>query len=149
MAAPSIYTPELIEAVCLRLETGEPLARICRDEGMPSIRTFLRWANEKDDVEAAYSLALQARAEWAVAEHERIRLTAVDRDSAAAARVQLNALEWLMSKMAPKRYGDRIDLNVDHHFDLAGEIGRRRQQVLEGNARLGIAPPKDAPPEDG
>lgn len=142
MTRASIYSPELLDAICARLEAGETLAGICRSKGMPAVRTFLRWADEKQEVATAYSRALEARAEWAVAEHERIRLTAKDRDSAAAARVQLTALEWQMSKMAPKRYGERVDLTVDHHFDLAGEIARRRQQVIDGNERLGIAAPE-------
>ena len=141
MGRPSLYTPELIERICERLENGEPLAAICRDTGMPAVRTFLQWADEKPEVAAAYTRALEARAEWAVAEHERIRLTAVDKDSAAAARVQLSALEWQMSKMAPKRYGDRVDLNVDHTFDLANVVDRRRQRVLDANESLGITGP--------
>lgn len=128
----------VLEAICERLAKGEALAAICRRRGMPTTRTFLRWAAEDEAVAAEYSRALEARAEWAVAEHDRIRQTAVDKDSAAAARVQLTALEWQMSKMAPKRYGDRVDLNVEHSFDLASELTRRRQQVLEGNERLGL-----------
>jgi hypothetical protein len=136
--------PAVVEAVCERLANGEALAAVCRDEGMPTTRTFLRWADEDETIAAEYSRALQARAEWFASEHDRIRKTAVDRESAAAARVQLNGLEFMMSKMAPKRYGDRIDLNVDHSFDLANEITLRRQQVIEANEQLGIAPPESS-----
>lgn len=145
MARPSIYTPELVETICSRLEQGEALAVVCRDEMMPGLRTFLRWADEKEEVGTAYTLALRARAEFFEAEHSRIAETAKDKDSAAAARVQLAALEWRMSKLAPKRYGDRLDLNVDHSFDLSAVLDKGRQRVLEANARLGL--PSDAESE--
>ena len=121
----------LVEAICERLAGGEALAAVCRDDAMPTTRTFLRWADEDEAVALEYSRALQARAEWFASEHDRIRKTAVDRESAAAARVQLNGLEFMMSKMAPKRYGDRLDVAVDASFDLGAMIDRGRQRILE------------------
>jgi hypothetical protein len=141
MSRASIYSPEIVEAVCARIASGEPVAAVCRDKGMPALRTFLRWADEREDVAAEYSRALEARSEWALAEHHRIRGTAVDKETATAARVQLNALEWEMSKMAPKRYGDRIDVSVDHSFDLEVTIAKGRERVLESNARIGLPGP--------
>jgi hypothetical protein len=133
-----------IETICERLAGGEALAGICRSEGMPTTRTFLRWADEDDQVAAEYSRALAARAEFFTAEHDRIRLTALDRETAAAARVQLSALEWQMSKMAPKRYGERLDVDVGVRVDLGAVLDRRRQRVIEANAQLGIAGPEEA-----
>ncbi len=132
----------IVETICERLASGKALAEICRGKGMPTTRTFLRWADEDEAVAAEYTRALQARAEWFAAEHDRIRKTAIDRDSATAARVQLNGLEWQMSKMAPKRYGDRIDVDVGVKIDLTSILERRRQNVLEANERLGIAGPE-------
>lgn len=132
-----------VESICERLAGGESLAAICRDAGMPTTRTFLRWADQDEMIADEYGRALAARAEWFTAEHDRIRVTAVDRESAAAARVQLTALEWQMSKMAPKRYGDRIDVEVGVKVDLTSILDRRRQRVLEANERLGIAGPDE------
>ena len=129
---------ETVEKICERLADGEALAAICRDHSMPAVRTFLRWADEDDEIAAEYSRALAARAEWFTAEHDRIRLTAVDRETAAAARVQLTALEWQMSKMAPKRYGERLDVGVGVQIDLTSLLDRRRQRVLEANERLSL-----------
>lgn len=138
---------EIVEAICGRLAEGEALAAICRRDGMPTTRTFLRWADEDDTIAAEYSRALAARAEWFTAEHDRIRATAVDRETAAAARVQLTALEWQMSKMAPKRYGDRIDVDVGVKVDLGSILDRRRQRVIEAHAGLGITGPGEEPSE--
>jgi hypothetical protein len=134
-----------VEAICERLAQGEALATICAEKDMPTHRCFLQWADEDETIAGEYSRALQARAEWFAAEHDRIRRTAVDRESAAAARVQLSGLEWQMSKMAPKRYGDRLDVAVDASLDLGAIIDRGRQRVLE--ARRGDDPA--LPPPEG
>jgi hypothetical protein len=124
--------PTVVEAICERLAQGKSLASICRAKDMPTLRTFLRWCDSDDSVAAEYNRALQARAEWFSAEHDRIRKTAVDRDSAAAARVQLSGLEWQMGRMAPRRYGDRLDVSVDANLDLGSILDRARQRVVEG-----------------
>ena len=121
----------IVESICERLAGGEALAAICRGEDMPAVRTFLRWADENDAVADEYGRALAARAEWFTAEHDRIRLTAVDRETAAAARVQLTALEWQMSKMAPKRYGDRLDIDVGVGRCAGANLCRARRSAAD------------------
>lgn len=118
------------------------MAAICRGAGMPGVRTVLEWADNNEVFAAMYTRARDAQGEWLDAEIQRIAGTAKDKDSAAAARVQITALTWRASKMAPKRYGDRVDLNVEHSFDLASEMERRRQQVLEQNRKLGLPDPE-------
>lgn len=142
MTRPSIYSDELAEAICARLEAGDPLARICRDDIMPGVRTVLRWADEREDFGGQYRRAQAAQAEHIDAEIDRIAATALDKDSAAAARVQITALMWRASKQAPKKFGERVDLNVDHSFDLAAVLDQRRQRALDANERLGLAPPE-------
>ena len=121
---------DVVETICERIAEGEALVAICKEADLPSIRTFLRWANEDEKVEQAYRDALSARAEWYAAEHDRIRKTAVDRETAVAARVQLQALEWQMQRAAPKRYGERVDVKVNHENSLAAELEAARQRVL-------------------
>ena len=134
--------PAVVEAICDGLASGKSLASICRAKDMPALRTFLRWCDADADVAADYGRALQARAEWFSAEHDRIRKTAVDRDTAAAARVQLSALEWQMGRMSPRRYGDRIDVDVGANLDLGGILDRARQRVLEARQQCdGALPP--------
>ena len=108
---------------------------------MPGVRTFLRWADEIDEAGVAYTRAREAQAEWLDAEIHRVAKTAIDKDSAAAARVQITALTWRASKQAPKRYGDRLDVSVDATFNLGAIIDRGRQRVLEGRQGPQALPP--------
>ena len=141
MARPSSLSLPIVESICVRLEAGEPLAQICRDDGMPGVRTFLEWADRNEDVASLYSRARDAQGEHLDAEIQRISETAVDRETAAAARVQIAALQWRASKQAPKKYGERVDLNVDHTFDLAAVLDKRRQRVLDANERMELPGP--------
>lgn len=147
MGRNSLYSSELAEAICARLEAGEPLASICRDKNMPGVRTVLRWADTNEDFADQYRRAREAQAEWLDAEVQRIAASAMDKDSSAAARVKITALIWRASKQSPKRYGDKIDLNVDHSFDLAEVLARGRQRVIDGKAEIdgGLLPA----PENG
>lgn len=45
---PSKFTEELFQKIIERIADGEPLRQICRDEGMPSYRTFYNWIDEDD-----------------------------------------------------------------------------------------------------
>src|SRR4051812_41070966 len=40
---PPLHTPQLAEAVCHQLMLGQSLKRICKQDGMPSIDTVIRW----------------------------------------------------------------------------------------------------------
>ena len=123
--------PDIVETICRELGNGRSLTAICRAKSMPTVQTWLRWCDEDETVAADYSRALQARAEWFSSEHDRIRRTAKDRDTAAAARVQLGALEWQMERMAPRRYGDRLDVAVEANLDIGSILDKARQRVLE------------------
>lgn len=57
MGRPSLYTPELVAAICERLAKGEPLAVICRDEGMPHPSTVRAWMAKDEDVSRAIACA--------------------------------------------------------------------------------------------
>lgn len=131
MGRPSSYTPEVAEAIFDRLEQGESLASICRSDGMPSIRTVLRWADERQDFADEYRRAREAAGEHLDDQIDQIQQTAVDKDTAQAARVRITALQWRASKQAPRKFGDRLDLQVTPDFDLASELQQRRDRLAQ------------------
>jgi hypothetical protein len=123
---PSIYTPELARLICLRIASGQSTRAIARDEDMPSEATIRSWA--VDDIEgfnAQYTRAVQIRAVgWA---EEIIEIsddssqdTYIDPKSGeertnheivARSRLRTDTRKWMLSKVLPKVYGDKIDLN--------------------------------------
>jgi hypothetical protein len=136
MSRTSTYTPELAETICERLEQGESLAAICRGADMPTVRTVLRWADERQDFADEYARARAAAGEYLDDQINEIQKLAVDKDTAQAARVRITALQWRASKQAPRKYGDRLDLQVTPDFDLANELQQRRNQLAQKRGEL-------------
>ena len=60
---PSKFTPELTEAICHRIAEGEPLTKICKDDGMPHYITVLRWRHEHEEFRNDYARAREDAAD--------------------------------------------------------------------------------------
>ncbi len=123
---PSIYSQELADTICGRIMEGESLRRICSDESMPSGATVFKWLREKPEFSEQYAKAKAEQAEGFAdelvtiadeREYEKVEVDgvplAVKFDSTAVARnrLRVDTRKWVASKLLPKKYGDRLDLN--------------------------------------
>ncbi len=93
---------------------------VCRDDKMPSMETIWKWLREKKSFSEQYTLATGERTEAqqeqllemgdeAIAHSE----TADPKASNAvvsAYKLKADNLKWSMSKMKPKKYGDKLDV---------------------------------------
>jgi len=120
---PAIYSPELAAEVCRRIAEGESLRQVCRDESMPSRTTVLKWAREIKEFAVQYVRAREDLLEhWAeeileisddgsrdyIGGQVAEGVTAVDHDHISRSRLRVDSRKWLLSKLAPKKYGDRV-----------------------------------------
>lgn len=112
---PTIYTEELAESILDRLANGESMVQICKTEGMPGLRTVMRWAKEHDVFGTRYAQAREAQAE--VMDDMILTAAKEAKSDPQAARVQIEAYKWRAAKLAPKRYGDATTLK---HADADG-----------------------------
>lgn len=128
MARPSDFKQETAALICERIADGESLRQICRTDGMPSKTTVLHWLNERQEFLAQYVRAREAQADHFAEEILDIAdnaandfmlrqqgegvVVVVDHDHIARSRLRVDSRKWLMSKMAPKKYGERIDATV-------------------------------------
>lgn len=105
---PTLYSLETADVILERLANGESMVQICASDEMPGLRTVMRWAKDNDDFGTEYAQAREAQAEVM---DDKI-LTAADGAKAdpQAARVQIDAYKWRAAKLAPKRYGEKIDV---------------------------------------
>lgn len=123
---PSSYSQETADAICEAIEGGRTIREIIEREGMPAWETIRRWLRTTPSFQAQYA---HAREMSAGALEERLLAevaTARDGDSASAARVRIDAIKWIMSKRAPKVYGDRqqIDAKVDATIHVSTGVPR-------------------------
>lgn len=140
MSRESSYTPEIGDAICDRLINMESLRSICLDPEMPTTKTVFNWADSNPDFFAKYARAryIQAHAlENDMAEiEERVLSGELD---AAAARAVLGSKQWRAAKLAPKVYGDKME--VEH-------TGRMTVVVKDYTGRADPDSPRVAPGND-
>lgn len=105
---PSLYTQEIADLIVHGVSEGRSLRSICTPEDMPSEATVRRWVI--DDLEGfsahytrARDIGLDCRADALVEDAK----TAKD---AGLGRLSFDADRWYLSKLAPKRYGDKTAL---------------------------------------
>jgi hypothetical protein len=88
---------------------------------MPSTPTVFQWLRLDPAFAQAYTRAREHQAEGYADEIASIADAAQGMDSAGvnAARLRVDARKWVASKLLPKRYGDRIDLNHQGGISVA------------------------------
>jgi hypothetical protein len=118
-----VYSSELAAEICRRVANGETLREICRSPGMPPESTVRWWyLHNFEGFAALYAQARQSQVEaWAddlVAISEERESEPNDR------RVRIDTKRWLMSKLVPKKYGDRIVHAGDQDAPIQHVVGR-------------------------
>lgn len=133
---PEIFNKALADEVLTRLANGESARSICRDKRMPSRPTLARWCVVHEEFAAQYARArdqgLDVMAEdiLDIADNTQQGVIETDKqdkfgdpytevqrkDMTEHRKLRVDARKWYLSKLAPKRYGDR--LAVEHSGSL-------------------------------
>lgn len=111
---PPVWTSETIErateAIIERIVGGESLRTICRDKDMPSTTTVFEWLAGNSAFAERYARARDAQADAAFEEIGEVARKVRDgKIDPHAGRVFIDAVKWQAGKLAPSKYGDRID----------------------------------------
>lgn len=109
---PVNYSRELADVVCERVSGGESLEQLTMQPGMPSKSSVMRWLNnDVDGFAARYSRAREGLCEhWA----EQIVTIADDQTlEPNARRIMIEARLRILAKLAPRRYGDKVQISGD------------------------------------
>ena len=110
---PSKYSDEMAETICEKIANGRSLRSICAEDGMPTTSTVCKWLIENKDFSEQYARARTRQADYFFEEIVEIA-DSVEANSAAVAkaRLQVDARKWAASKIAPKKYGEKTELDV-------------------------------------
>lgn len=148
MGRPSTYSAELAAEILQRLAKGETLKAICREDKFPSDVSVRRWA--LDDVEgfaaqyaAARDLGLDAMADelLEIADNPQEGEVSTDQEWGTSVKrgdmlehrkLRYDARKWYLSKLAPKRYGDRLDVAVSGDVSFGERLAASRAAVKPG-----------------
>lgn len=138
---PSKWNAEIADLICEQLASGMTLNQVCKQDGMPDEKTVRNWA--LDDVNGFSPKYTRARelgylkmadelieiADTPVIGEKTVeKLTGFEvtrGDMIERARLKVDTRKWMLSKMLPKIYGDKIA--VDH----SGKVGMENAPVEE------------------
>lgn len=131
---PSTYSAEIAAIICERLGEGESLRRICNDEGMPAKSTVMLWLAQHSEFSDQYARAREtqadylaedlleiaddARNDWMESNGEDDKGWIANGEHIQRSRLRVDARKWLIAKLAPKKYGDRV---TQEHTGPGGE----------------------------
>lgn len=120
---PSIYNQILADIICERISAAESLRSICADKSLPDKSTVLRWKYKYKEFSDQY-----ARAKISSADSDQdlledigdeaikaVRMANPDKANAlvSAYRLKSDNIKWNMGKKNPKKYGDKLALEVE------------------------------------
>ena len=104
---PTIFTQDIADEICKRMANGETLRKIVLDDHMPVSSAIYRWLDTNQIFREQYT---QARIKQADYYAEMIVDEAFNSHDAAIGRLRMDALKWAASKIAPKKYGDKVEV---------------------------------------
>lgn len=120
---PTDYSQELADKICAELAGGKSLRSVCEQKGMPTRETVFCWIRKYKEFADHYALATDERTDSQHEDllelgNEAIDLAQKVPEKAASAVVQAvkikaDNLKWSMSKMRPKKYGERLDMTTN------------------------------------
>ena len=140
-----MFSQELADIICKRLSEGESLRAICRDDGMPTEATIRNWA--MIDYHGFFAQYARAREiGYAVMAEELLELSdkpnigtkevskatgleITTGDNVDRTRLQIDTRKWLLSKMLPKIYGDKQQIEHSGTLTLSDRMKRAEDKA--------------------
>lgn|SRR3990167_1750905 len=147
---PTDYSPELADAICERLGQGESMRSVSRDDAMPSMATLFKWLRVHPQFLEQYTRAKEESADamaediLEIADNEVEQPLIVDglpmqvdgqlvmvKDNVSVqhAKLRVDTRKWLMAKMKPKRYGEKV--TNEHTGANGGPIETKTEWVVQ------------------
>ena len=130
---PSIFSQSIADKICARMEAGESLRSICRREKMPSLSAVCEWLadGKHNEFVEQYALAREAMLEshaeeiMKIADESVFRMEdgSIDSGMVQKQRLQIDARKWILSKLLPKKYGDKVGISHGGNISLTVVTG--------------------------
>lgn len=117
---------DIFEKICNEIEKGSALRNILKVENMPSTSTFYKWLDEDEIKSKQYARATEIRADIIFDDILNIAdqndndtfindegKEVVNNDVIQRSRLKIDARKWILSKLNPKKFGDKTDITTN------------------------------------
>ena len=131
---PSLYSQEYADSICDHIASGRSLVSWCNEGDRPSYTSVMRWLDAHESFRENYARARQDQADFLAEEIVQIAddgsndtyLTEdgpkTNQDVIARSRLRVDARKWYASKLAPKKYGEKVEAThtgaIDHSLTV-------------------------------
>lgn len=147
---PSDYTQDVADKICAKLSGGISLRTVCIPDDMPAAATVFNWLRMKPEFVEQYARATKERTEAQQEDMLDIGDQAIEHSQhvdpkaanalVSAYKLKADNLKWSMSKMQPKKYGDKLDLTTGGEKLPAPILGGTTTHGLPSNNSSTQAP---------
>jgi len=120
------YSPDIIERMLDLYAEGQTISAICRRKDMPSRSVFRRWCDLYPDIMPRFHALNTLFTDSLVDDTLIIADTAIDPQRA---RNQITTRQWIASKLNTTKYGDKVQLEVEHKLDLSSLLDSARSRI--------------------
>jgi len=120
MAYSETQKKTIFDSIISEIESGKSLIQTLKEKGKPATETFYKWLEEDETKAKRYARACEIRELLLldeiieISDHREEDHTpftgsnVVQRD-----RLRIDARKWALSKLNPKKYGDKTDITTD------------------------------------
>ena len=118
------YTAEMGIRICDEIAGGKSVRSICEEDWAPGRRTIFVWLREQPEFKALYDIAVNERCEayaeeivaisddgtndWMATNDPENPGYRFNGESFQRSRLRVDTRKWIVAKMIPKRYGDKL-----------------------------------------
>lgn len=128
---PSDFTQEYADLICERIANGASMRAACKDADMPGLASVFQWLRLYPEFAEQYARATKERSEamaeeimdisddgtndWMEDQYMKGKTPGwkVNGEAVQRSKLRVETRKWLMSKMIPKKYGDKVDVTSD------------------------------------
>lgn len=124
---PTTFTQDLADKICEEIALGYSMRSVCKPDDMPAMSSVFKWLRENKQFSEQYVTATEERSEamaedildiaddgtndWIERENkDGSTFESVNGEVIQRSRLRVDTRKWLMAKMKPKKYGEKLDL---------------------------------------
>lgn len=122
---------ETFNFICNQIESGKSLREVLREnDKMPSTQTFYKWIDTDNEKSKQYARACEMRADIIFDEMieiaddgtndfmtkqigDGIEVQVLNSEHIQRSRLRIDTRKWILSKMNPKKYGEKTDITTN------------------------------------
>lgn len=132
--------------VCSQVEIGRSVSEVLGENDMPTRETFYEWIRNDKTKSDNYAKSIEIRADYYFDEMVKIAYNTEEGETVKSGpngvevtsgdmlghrRLKVDTLKWVLSRMNPKKYGDKTDITTNGNEITSPKTIMTDAQLLE------------------